>query len=861
MHRRLTLCLGLLLLVPSVCTSVADGHFTVPDRDLASAEFGETRVVFMPNGAAVVMNGREALMDLGLSFSAGGAWGLQIRDVYTAAPWRVGEEGRKISTEGNLLAFRKKPAYLKYEEKITLLPRGLLFRYKLTALRDLDLSQLGVSLRLPVAKMKGTSLRFVDALPADIDGIFPIMPESRPEAPRGDAAVAVASDAAGVLQGVDATPRATVVLPLSKGEASLGGFPGRLATLTRQGRPFVSFDTQAPSQWLLYDERAYNLNTFRLAMNPDPPVTALECGAQTEIKFAVHFHSVPPRQPTDDMPAAEAMPTATTNAIVVPLDDDTTTRGNWVGNYGTYAHVIAGMLGYSTQDAGPGWPFRFGIATGNPRISPAAWISPFDCGRDARALHNPTRSTYTAGSFDDHGEDYAPGKGPDLLLRVGVPAGLYRLSLYFLDIDWVQYRALGLEIRAGGKLVWQGLVEDFFNGVYKRFLITGPQDLQIRINKLDSANAVISGILVDKCIPPVPYPLAPSAANDSRSDFPLFKAAAQLQELDTNHHLNWADRMGDVSMIYASLCKTGQSDAASFRDSCVPLLPKLNAVIEGLLPGAASPQHRVRLLWMLASLQRAAGRFHESSDAVERLADTLEAIDASRRDNTAPPVALQLADALLAAGDHDFAGLVARKGLHNRLQQAQAGAQDEEARQVQRAVLAYAASVAAGKAYRQADALYSLAFDKGLAAPDGSDAHWLFAQSLHNARDYAQAVVEYGKVAEAGDSPHMADALYTSANLLSCLGRYDEAGASLARLVQEHPTFKPIEIQLARAENCYHLRDLTGANKLLAIAEKLAVDAGDDALLKVINSYHRAIDEAESRSSAGYISQRERGEQ
>ena len=74
MHSRLAPSLIMLMQLVAVRAFAADWHFTLRDRDLASATFGETHVVFVSNGAAVVTHGREAPMDLGLA-SRRAAWG------------------------------------------------------------------------------------------------------------------------------------------------------------------------------------------------------------------------------------------------------------------------------------------------------------------------------------------------------------------------------------------------------------------------------------------------------------------------------------------------------------------------------------------------------------------------------------------------------------------------------------------------------------------------------------------------------------------------------------------------------------------------------------------------------------------
>ncbi|MBM4050430.1 MAG: hypothetical protein FJ279_35495, partial [Planctomycetes bacterium] len=91
--------------------------------------------------------------------------------------------------------------------------------------------------------------------------------------------------------------------------------------------------------------------------------------------------------------------------------------------------------------AGHAWPY-----TSNPDDPARVWLSLRRAHDDGRVLWDPIRDTRTAGCWDDHGEEYPQGKGPNLYIDLPIPDGVFLLSLYFFEIDWQQYRAHRIEL-------------------------------------------------------------------------------------------------------------------------------------------------------------------------------------------------------------------------------------------------------------------------------------------------------------------------------------------------------------------------------------------------------------------------------
>jgi hypothetical protein len=123
---------------------------------------------------------------------------------------------------------------------------------------------------------------------------------------------------------------------------------------------------------------------------------------------------------------------------------------------------------------------------------------------DPSVLYNPCDDLRRAANWDDHGEAYPVGAGPDLVVECPVPEGLHRLSLYFVN-DHNYYepnRDYTVEVTdATGALAAASGVRHFLNGVYKLFGVRGPQALSIRIRRNGSVNVVLGGIFLDRLEP------------------------------------------------------------------------------------------------------------------------------------------------------------------------------------------------------------------------------------------------------------------------------------------------------------------------------------------------------------------------
>jgi len=187
--------------------------------------------------------------------------------------------------------------------------------------------------------------------------------------------------------------------------------------------------------------------------------------------------------------------------FAIELSEDVDTRGDWIGTYGSYTYVLCGMRAPHSLYGGAGWPVKFSAATSDPKETVRAWQSSAPAKGDRSVLLEPNGITRTPGAFDDHGEARPLGKGPDLHLKIAVPQGASLLSLYFFEIDWPQYRSHRIRLFAGGtsqKPLLETTADNFLKGKYKRFVVYGPADLLVVIERGQSPNAQVSGIFLDR---------------------------------------------------------------------------------------------------------------------------------------------------------------------------------------------------------------------------------------------------------------------------------------------------------------------------------------------------------------------------
>jgi len=237
----------------------------------------------------------------------------------------------------------------------------------------------------------------------------------------------------------------------------------------------------------------------------------------------------------------QPIPAPVPEHYVACLPDDVATRGDWWPFYGTHVFILPGMRSPEQIRGGVGWPLLYKVYTSNSEDPARSWLSLRRVHDDRRVPHEPGTTKRTAGCWDDHGEEYPLLKGPDFYLDLEVPQGRFMLSLYFFEIDWIQYRAHTVTIFETAKgrdspPLAAAKVDNYFNGKYKRFAISGPQNVTVKIARDASPNAVVSGVFFDylfhPSLAPVEKLLASPPAAPPPTEKPnerLAKAAAEAK--------------------------------------------------------------------------------------------------------------------------------------------------------------------------------------------------------------------------------------------------------------------------------------------------------------------------------------------
>ena len=220
--------------------------------------------------------------------------------------------------------------------------------------------------------------------------------------------------------------------------------------------------------------------------------------------------------------------------FVTALPDDWRTAGDWLGRYGRYWACLCATFHPIPEDYlwGAGWePVSYNLTVGPSHDwgdSLRYWLqwrytdNPRVLELPPTYLHSRVLKGYTSWNngrreteVDDHGETYPMAmEGPNIYATLTVPEGLYTLALYEFNKDGHdgdnRYRDYRLSVRTHAGMTLQdvdgfdsqpelahGRVKDFCGGVWKRFLVRGPITLTVEINRNNSFNTTLPGIMLD----------------------------------------------------------------------------------------------------------------------------------------------------------------------------------------------------------------------------------------------------------------------------------------------------------------------------------------------------------------------------
>ena len=208
--------------------------------------------------------------------------------------------------------------------------------------------------------------------------------------------------------------------------------------------------------------------------------------------------------------------------------DDWATRGDWMGRYGRdYAVLCAAqspLNHYVTLDSNSYQVDGFIGPHSKNQDSLRHWVHWVQT-ENPNSLYDPVAGYRRQSEWDDHGEAYPfSWEGPDLWARVAAPEGVHPLSLYFFNKDghsgFNRARDYALEVHRGTGIedpkaqiaaldgaqpLARGRVRDFWNGVYKRFIVRGPATYWVKVGRDGSYNTILLAVMLDKITGPATW--------------------------------------------------------------------------------------------------------------------------------------------------------------------------------------------------------------------------------------------------------------------------------------------------------------------------------------------------------------------
>ncbi|MCX7046539.1 MAG: hypothetical protein NTX50_13770 [Candidatus Sumerlaeota bacterium] len=203
------------------------------------------------------------------------------------------------------------------------------------------------------------------------------------------------------------------------------------------------------------------------------------------------------------------------------LGEDWTTQGDWVRRYGWQCAVLCAMNSPYSHEWPSVDPYKIDPGLGpnhSKDDSVRNWVHWIKTD-NPRSLYAPRIAIRRQAEWDDHGEAYPRmHEGPDIDLKVTVTTGVHRVSLYFFNKDGhsgenrmrdyiieIKPAALNGEPNDNSLPLAHCRIHDFWGGVYKQFLVTGPARYQLRILKNNSLNTIVSAVLIDRCLGDTPH--------------------------------------------------------------------------------------------------------------------------------------------------------------------------------------------------------------------------------------------------------------------------------------------------------------------------------------------------------------------
>jgi hypothetical protein len=231
------------LLFAIQCRAHATDHFVLSDADLPEAVIGECRVAFTRNGAVSVARGDKWLFDAGLGYMVGAwsEWGTQVRRASPTDGWKSDENGAVLVFKGTLFDTNRVPRF-HFTQRVSLIDGGIRLRYLVTAPEKRPIEAFGLVAHFPGDLHAGREIELWPGLKR-------------------------------------------LTLPKVAVDPLLGATETWAAGLFDGAAPLATFVARDRMQWQAFDDRAWNLSTFRLIGWDTAAAPKLAAGEPAEIEF------------------------------------------------------------------------------------------------------------------------------------------------------------------------------------------------------------------------------------------------------------------------------------------------------------------------------------------------------------------------------------------------------------------------------------------------------------------------------------------------------------------------------------------------------------------------------------------------
>jgi hypothetical protein len=287
--------------------------------------------------------------------------------------------------------------------------------------------------------------------------------------------------------------------------------------------------------------------------------------------------------------------------------EDWKTQGDWIGRAFRHWAVMCGAVAPLNH------PVYFSdlTYTVNDFIGPNRREN--DCARrwvhwlktdNPRTLWDPFNGYRRQSEWDDHGEAYPISKdGPDLWYLLEIRhKGVFRVGMYFFNKDghvgnnrlrdymiefyptshkWIKFdewKKFSIDAESTVSRMnplEKSRVKDFWGGVYKQFIVTGPNNYFVKIDRNYSFNTIISAVMIDRlvgkpvsveryglpCFAQVPYNAPPIPESFSTSEGrQLMLVWNALENIYAKRNGMEKVRKARIAVYQAAVALSGTSD-------------------------------------------------------------------------------------------------------------------------------------------------------------------------------------------------------------------------------------------------------------------------------------------------------------